>query len=96
MSPPVTVDARTEEKARIVVDALGGPNNVERAEPCALTRVRVGRVSEPALQQAGVAAVMHLPGNTLHLIVGDRAPESAAAIAHVLQGALTSTRSWAG
>ena len=94
ISRQVVVDPGAEEKARIVVEALGGPANVERAEACALTRVRVvlkdpDRVSEAALNQAGVAAVMRLPGNTLHLIVGDRAAESVAAIQRVLQGALT-------
>jgi PTS system glucose-specific IIC component len=73
-----------------VVHALGGPSNVERAEVCAITRVRVvvkdaGLVSEAALVAAGVAAVMRLPGHTLHLIVGEGAAESAAAIQRVLQ-----------
>ena len=68
-----------------VLDALGGRLNVERAEVCAITRVRVvvrdaALVSDAALQTAGVAAVMRLPANTLHLIVGDRAGEYATAI----------------
>ena len=68
-----------------LVHALGGRGNVERADVCAITRVRVvvkdpGLVSDVALRNAGVAAVMRLPGNTLHLIVGDRASEYATAI----------------
>jgi len=76
-------------KALALVEALGGSGNVERAEACAVTRVRVvvkepGRVSDAALEAAGVSGVMRLPGNTLHLIIGDRAAEYAMAIERVL------------
>ncbi len=70
-------------QARALVEALGGAGNVERAEACAVTRVRVivkesSRVSDAALEAAGVRGVMRLPGNTLHLIIGDHAAAYAA------------------
>jgi glucose PTS system EIICB or EIICBA component len=54
-----------------------------------LTRLRVRLqdatvIDEAALLRAGVAAIMRLPGGALHLIVGLRAAELAAAARDLL------------
>jgi PTS system glucose-specific IIC component len=75
-------DAR--RTAREIATALGGARNIIELEAQALTRLRVRLhdatlIDEAALLRAGVAAVMRLPGGALHLIVGLRAAEFAAA-----------------
>jgi PTS system glucose-specific IIC component len=70
--------------AREIVAALGGARNVVELEAQALTRLRVRLhdatlIDEGGLLRAGVAAIMRLPGGALHLIVGLRAAEFAAA-----------------
>ena len=81
-TPP---DADALRAAASIVVALGGPQNIVSAKACALTRVRVevanrGVVQEAALQQH-TAAVMHVGGNVLHLIVGTKADAIASALA---------------
>jgi phosphotransferase system IIB component len=68
-----------------IAAALGGSGNMVSAETCALTRVRVklldaALVDEAALRSAGVPAVMRLDEGVLHLIVGAKADEVAAAL----------------
>jgi glucose PTS system EIICB or EIICBA component len=70
--------------SREIAAALGGARNVIELEAQALTRLRVRLhdatlIDEAALLRAGVAAIMRLPGGALHLIVGVRAAELAAA-----------------
>jgi glucose PTS system EIICB or EIICBA component len=90
-APPDTDALRA---AATIAVALGGTRNIASAEACALTRVRVtlvdpALVNEAALHQAGVAALMHLGGNVLHLIVGAQADALASAVTadlHVTTG----------
>ncbi len=70
-------------KARSFIQGLGGPNNVKKVEAVAETRLRVivgneKHVSEAELKTAGVDAIMHLPNQILHLIVGPNADQYAA------------------
>jgi PTS system glucose-specific IIC component len=57
--------------------------NIERVDDCAATRLRVvlhsdAEVNESALGRDGIDAVVRLPGNTLHLLVGLNADQYAA------------------
>ena len=73
--------SRTEAAKWIA--ALGGAANIERVDACAETRLRVvlrdsAKTNETALQQAGIGAVIKLPGNTAHLLAGLNADQYAA------------------
>jgi PTS system glucose-specific IIC component len=90
-APP---DANALRAGASIATALGGPRNIASVEACAVTRVRVkvvdpALVNEAALGQAGVAALMHLGGDVLHLIVGAKADVIASAVTadlHVTTG----------
>jgi PTS system glucose-specific IIC component len=74
------------DRAREIIGALGGASNILRAEPCALTRLRVELhdtelLSESALTRAGALGVWRLPSGATHVIVGEDAAALAAAIA---------------
>jgi PTS system glucose-specific IIC component len=86
-APPssVALDADLLQSGASIAAALGGARNIVSAEACALTRVRVrvrdtAVVNEDALRRAGVAGVMRLDGDVLHLIVGPNADAVAVAI----------------
>ena len=75
-------DPEAPAKARRLLDALGGLENVERLEACAETRLRVvvraeDKVSERALMEAGAQGLMRLPNRTLHIVVGLNADQYA-------------------
>jgi PTS system N-acetylglucosamine-specific IIC component len=72
--------------AERLVEALGGPSNLQLAEQVAVTRLRfvlrdAGKADLEALRGAGAAGVMKASGNVWHVIAGQRA----AAIAAVLK-----------
>ncbi|HEY2713202.1 MAG TPA: PTS transporter subunit EIIB [Chthoniobacterales bacterium] len=76
-------DADAARKVAAWIDALGGPANIERVDDCAATRLRVALhsaagVDQSALGRDGIDAVVSLPGNTLHLLVGLTADQYAA------------------
>jgi PTS system glucose-specific IIC component len=84
-------DPRAPERARGILAALGGVANVQVAEACAETRVRVtladpSRIDEPALGTAGVQGVMRLGEGLLHLLVGLNADQYASEIRAVMAG----------
>jgi PTS system glucose-specific IIC component len=84
--PAAALDPDAARAAASIAAALGGRGNIVSAEACALTRVRVrvsdaALVNDAALRHDGVAGVMRLDGNVLHLIVGDKAGAMAAALA---------------
>jgi PTS system glucose-specific IIC component len=84
-------DPEIVRAAASIAAALGGAGNIVTAEACALTRVRVkvvdaALVKEAALRQGGVAGVMRLDGDVLHLIVGPKADAIASATARALAG----------
>jgi len=76
-------DADAAGKVAAWIIALGGAVNIERVDDCAATRLRVvlhsdAEVNESALGRDGIDAVVRLPGNTLHLLVGLNADQYAA------------------
>jgi PTS system glucose-specific IIC component len=79
-------DPAAGEKARSMLQGLGGARNVKSVAAVAETRVRVLvgdelEVNEAELRAAGVNAIMRLPGRILHLIVGPNADQYAAEMA---------------
>ncbi len=74
------------EKARSFIQGLGGVGNIRKVDAVAETRLRVvvaddRQVNDAALQTTGVHAIMHLPNQILHLIVGHNADQYAAEMA---------------
>ncbi len=71
------------EKARKILEAVGGTANVKRIDACAATRVRLEldcpeKMNDAALSSAGVRGIMRLQGTTVHLLVGLNADQYAA------------------
>ena len=80
---PRARDPLAPEKARAILAALGGTDNVRLSESAAETRLRVAvgdgaKLDEAALTAAGVQGILRLPDNVLHLIVGLNADQYAA------------------
>ena len=79
---PKLRDPLAAEKARALINALGGKANIQRVDACAETRLRVvttnGHLDEAALRAAGVEAVVKLPDRVLHLLTGLNADQYAA------------------
>jgi len=70
---------------------LGGAANVQVAEACAETRVRVALadgagLDEVALEAAGVQGILRLPDNVLHLLVGLNADQYTAEMKAAMAG----------
>jgi PTS system glucose-specific IIC component len=81
--PVVTLEHRT--LAAELLSALGGAANIARIEPCALTRLRVElrdarAVDETALAAAGASGVLRISDSVMHVVVGESAPATAAAL----------------
>ena len=84
MSPGLR-DPLAAEKARTILEAVGGNSNISRIDACAETRLRlelkaVELLDEAALAAAGVMGVMQLSNRTVHLLVGLNADQYAAEI----------------
>jgi PTS system N-acetylglucosamine-specific IIC component len=82
---PVQAGAEDTEIAQRLVNAFGGPSNVQVAEHVAVTRLRVvlhdaHRADQEALKRAGTAGVMKVSENVWHVIAGQRAPAIAATL----------------
>jgi len=80
---PRARDADAPEKARAILASLGGSANVQQAEACAETRLRVtladsSQFDEAGLEQAGVQGIMRLEESVMHLLVGLNADQYAA------------------
>jgi N-acetylglucosamine PTS system EIICBA or EIICB component len=82
-----TVEAGAEDAAvaQRLVNAFGGPSNVQAAEHVAVTRLRfvlrdTSRTDQEALKLAGAAGVMKASENVWHVVAGQRAPAIAAAL----------------
>ena len=87
-------DPDAPRKASDWIDALGGKTNIVRLDDCAETRLRVvvrdaGQVREEALRAAGIAAVVKLDGQVLHLLAGLNADQYAAEMRGQLAGPVT-------
>ena len=84
-------DPQAPEKARSILAALGGNANVNLAEACAETRVRVtiddaGKLDEAALEATGVQGVMRFDEGVTHLLLGLNADQYAAEMRGALVG----------
>jgi PTS system glucose-specific IIC component len=76
-------DNDAPRKASAYIAALGGKANIVRVDACAETRLRVvvrdeSQVREAALRADGIAALVRLDGQTLHLLAGLNADQYAA------------------
>jgi PTS system glucose-specific IIC component len=83
VGPAVTPEHRALAEA--LITALGGAENIARAERCALTRVRVElrdarAVDQSALEAAGALGVLRISDSIVHLVLGERAAATAAAL----------------
>jgi PTS system glucose-specific IIC component len=84
-------DPKAPERARAMLAGLGGAANVQVAEACAETRVRVtladgAGLDEAAMEAAGVQGILRLPDNVLHLLVGLNADQYAAEMKAAMAG----------
>ena len=79
---PKLRDPLAPEKARALINALGGKANIQRVDACAETRLRIvttnGALDEAALKAAGVEAIVRLPDRVVHLLTGLNADQYAA------------------
>ena len=79
---PKLRDPLAAEKARALINALGGKVNIQRVDACAETRLRVvttnGAIDEAALKTAGAEAIVRLPAHVVHLLTGLNADQYAA------------------
>lgn len=82
LKPPLR-DPDAARKANAYIAALGGKGNIVRVDACAETRLRLvvrdsAKVRESALKAEGIAAIVRLDGQTLHLLAGLNADQYAA------------------
>jgi PTS system glucose-specific IIC component len=82
LKPPLR-DPDAARRADAYIAALGGKANIVRVDACAETRLRLvvrdeARVRESDLKAEGIAAVVKLGGQTLHLLSGLNADQYAA------------------
>ena len=79
---PKLRDPLAPEKARALINALGGKANIQRVDACAETRLRIvttnGALDEAAMKAAGVEAIVRLPDHVVHLLTGLNADQYAA------------------
>jgi PTS system glucose-specific IIC component len=80
---PALRDPDAARKANAYIAALGGKANIVRVDACAGTRLRLvvrddTQVREPALKAEGIAAVVRLDGDVLHLLADLNADQYAA------------------
>jgi PTS system glucose-specific IIC component len=76
-------DPMAPEKARGIIDGLGGPDNIVKVDAVAETRLRVkvrdtSVVNEAVLTDAGIAGLAIIGDGTLHLLAGLNADQYAA------------------
>jgi glucose PTS system EIICB or EIICBA component len=80
---PALRDPDAARKASIYIAALGGKANIVRLDACAETRLRLvvrdqRQVRDTDLKAAGIAAVVRLDGNVVHLLADLNADQYAA------------------
>ena len=84
-------DPDAPRKASAYIAALGGKANIVRVDACAETRLRLvvrdgTRIQETALRAEGIAALVNVDGQTLHLLAGLNADQYAAEMRGQLAG----------
>jgi PTS system glucose-specific IIC component len=82
LKPPLR-DPDAARKANAYIAALGGKTNIVRVDACAQTRLRLvlrdaSQIREGALKAEGIAVIVKLDGQTLHLLAGLNADQYAA------------------
>jgi PTS system glucose-specific IIC component len=82
IQPPLR-DPDAARRASVFIGALGGKDNIVRVDACAETRLRLvirdkAKVGETALKAEGIAAVVKVDDQTLHLLAGLNADQYAA------------------
>ena len=75
-------DPEGPQKAAAFIQGLGGPGNIVKVEAAAETRLRVvvkdpGRIDESALKKDGIAGLVTVGPDTVHLIAGLNADQYA-------------------
>jgi PTS system glucose-specific IIC component len=100
-APPAGLQPRLRDpdaprKASAYLAALGGTANIVRVDACAETRLRLVvhdtvRIDEAALRAEGIAAIVKVDGQTLHLLAGLNADQYAAEMRGQLAGSLAGT-----
>jgi glucose PTS system EIICB or EIICBA component len=83
LQPPPLRDGDAARKAATYIAALGGRLNIVRVDHCASTRLRVvvrdtRAVIEPALRAEGIAALVRVDNQIVHLLVDLNADQYAA------------------
>jgi PTS system glucose-specific IIC component len=78
-------DPMAPEKARGIIDGLGGRDNIVKVDAVAETRLRVkirdsSAVDEAVLNNSGIAGLAIIGDGTLHLLAGLNADQYAAEI----------------
>jgi PTS system N-acetylglucosamine-specific IIC component len=89
--PATVADPFTEARVRMFIDGLGYDENITGVESIAATRLRVTvvdplLVDEEALRAAGASGIMHT-AESIHVLVGVKAPQYAAEMKRQLQEA---------
>jgi PTS system glucose-specific IIC component len=80
---PALRDPDAARRANVYIAALGGKANIVRVDSCAETRLRLvvvdqHQVRESELKVEGIAAVVKLDGNVIHLLAGLNSDQYAA------------------
>jgi glucose PTS system EIICB or EIICBA component len=93
LQPPLR-DPDAARTASAYIAALGGGLNIVRVDHCAATRLRVvvrddSQILEPALRTAGVAGLVRVDKETVHLLVGMNADQYAAEMRGQLAAAVS-------
>jgi PTS system N-acetylglucosamine-specific IIB component len=78
-----------EEKAKQVIEGLGGADNIKSMEPC-ITRIRVelsdiSRLDEKALRAAGAHGVMKM-GGAVQVVMGTQSDNIEAHMRRLMEG----------
>jgi glucose PTS system EIICB or EIICBA component len=84
-SATVPIESQVRDAAEQMLAALGGHGNLRKIEAVAFTRLRVeladvAKFNEEGVKMAGVAAVMHVTPEVLHLVIGNQAGQFAQAL----------------
>jgi len=80
---PTLRDPDAARKANLYIAALGGKGNIVRVDACAVTRLRLvvrdeGKLRERELKAEGIAAIVRVDSQTIHLLAGLNADQYAA------------------
>ena len=80
---PTLRDPDAARRANLYIAALGGKGNIVRVDACAVTRLRLvvrdeGKLKEGELKAEGIAAIVRVDSQTIHLLAGLNSDQYAA------------------